>query len=52
MTLSHRDTDSLNEIFYSTIKPSARPIEGFNYSYRLADCRLMTFKSVSEATRL
>lgn len=37
------------------LKPSARPVECPNDPYRLvsgADCRLMAFESVSEATRL
>lgn len=37
------------------LKPSARPIEEPENQYRLvsaADCRLMTFETVSEATRL
>ncbi|KJA14260.1 hypothetical protein HYPSUDRAFT_59467 [Hypholoma sublateritium FD-334 SS-4] len=46
---------TFNEFFYRKLKPSARPIDGLNDPYRLvsaADCRLMTFESVNEATRL
>jgi len=46
---------TFNEFFYRKLKPDARPIESPNDPYRLvsgADCRLMTFESVSEATRL
>ncbi|KJA25211.1 hypothetical protein HYPSUDRAFT_214202 [Hypholoma sublateritium FD-334 SS-4] len=46
---------TFNEFFYRKLKPSARPIEDVNDPYRLvstADCRLMAFESVSEATRL
>ncbi|KAG6896379.1 hypothetical protein C0992_008699 [Termitomyces sp. T32_za158] len=41
--------------FSAKLKPSARPIETPNDPYRLvsaADCRLMTFSTVDEATRL
>ncbi|KAF5374521.1 hypothetical protein D9615_009031 [Tricholomella constricta] len=46
---------TFNEFFYRKLKPSARPIEKPDDSYRLvsaADCRLMTFATVDEATRL
>ncbi|KAF8957740.1 phosphatidylserine decarboxylase-domain-containing protein [Flammula alnicola] len=46
---------TFNEFFYRKLKPSARPVESPNDPYRLvsaADCRLMTFETVSEATRL
>ncbi|KAK0469409.1 phosphatidylserine decarboxylase-domain-containing protein [Desarmillaria tabescens] len=46
---------SFNEFFYRKLKPSARPIEKPKDPYRLvsaADCRLMAFETVSEATRL
>ncbi|PPQ93553.1 hypothetical protein CVT25_005520, partial [Psilocybe cyanescens] len=46
---------TFNQFFYRKLKPSARPIECPTDPYRLvsaADCRLMTFATVSEATRL
>jgi len=46
---------TFNEFFYRKLKPSARPIEQPNNPYRLisaADCRLMTFATVDDATRL
>ncbi|KAF8808440.1 hypothetical protein BYT27DRAFT_7188951 [Phlegmacium glaucopus] len=46
---------TFNEFFYRKLKPSARPVEAADDPYRLvsaADCRLMTFETVSEATRL
>ncbi|KAG6812726.1 hypothetical protein H0H92_000943 [Tricholoma furcatifolium] len=46
---------TFNQFFYRRLKPSARPIECPDDPYRLvsaADCRLMTFASVDEATRL
>ncbi|KAF9029454.1 hypothetical protein BDZ89DRAFT_1101522 [Hymenopellis radicata] len=46
---------TFNEFFYRKLKPSARPIEQPENPFRLvsaADCRLMVFESVSEATRL
>ncbi|KAI0925468.1 hypothetical protein AcV5_008193 [Taiwanofungus camphoratus] len=46
---------TFNEFFYRKLKPSARPIECPNDPYRLvsgADCRLMVFETVHEATRL
>ncbi|KAF8160416.1 hypothetical protein BJ912DRAFT_1035445 [Pholiota molesta] len=46
---------TFNEFFYRKLKPTARPVEAPNDPYRLvsaADCRLMTFECVSEATRL
>ncbi|KDR72276.1 hypothetical protein GALMADRAFT_1343907 [Galerina marginata CBS 339.88] len=46
---------TFNQFFYRKLKPSARPIETPDDPYRLvsaADCRLMTFETVSEATRL
>ena len=41
--------------FSSKLKSSARPVENADDPFRLvsaADCRLMTFETVSEATRL
>ena len=41
--------------FFSKLKSSARPVENADDPFRLvsaADCRLMTFETVSEATRL
>ncbi|KAF9461635.1 phosphatidylserine decarboxylase-domain-containing protein [Collybia nuda] len=46
---------SFNEFFYRKLKPSARPIDKPDDPYRMvsaADCRLMTFATVDEATRL
>ncbi|KAJ7198252.1 phosphatidylserine decarboxylase-domain-containing protein [Mycena pura] len=46
---------TFNQFFYRKLKPTARPIEAPDDPYRLvsgADCRLMAFESVSEATRL
>ncbi|KAK0446101.1 phosphatidylserine decarboxylase-domain-containing protein [Armillaria borealis] len=46
---------NFNQFFYRKLKPSARPIEKPDDPYRLvsaADCRLMAFETVSEATRL
>ncbi|KAJ7082389.1 phosphatidylserine decarboxylase-domain-containing protein [Mycena belliarum] len=46
---------NFNQFFYRKLKPSARPVEKPDDSYRLvsaADCRFMAFESVSEATRL
>ncbi|KAI0771332.1 phosphatidylserine decarboxylase-domain-containing protein [Trametes elegans] len=46
---------TFNEFFYRKLKPDARPVENPEDPYRLvsgADCRLMVFETVSEATRL
>jgi len=46
---------SFNEFFYRKLKPSARPVENPDDPTRVvsaADCRLMTFATVSDATRL
>ncbi|KAI0706958.1 phosphatidylserine decarboxylase-domain-containing protein [Earliella scabrosa] len=46
---------SFNEFFYRKLKPGARPVEAPEDPYRLvsgADCRLMVFETVHEATRL
>ncbi|RDB20431.1 Phosphatidylserine decarboxylase proenzyme 3, partial [Hypsizygus marmoreus] len=46
---------TFNEFFYRKLKPTARPIEKPDDPYRLvsaADCRLMTFATVDDATRL
>lgn len=46
---------TFNEFFYRKLKPSARPIESPDDPRRLvsaADCRLMVFETVSEATKL
>ncbi|KAF6765662.1 phosphatidylserine decarboxylase-domain-containing protein [Ephemerocybe angulata] len=46
---------TFNQFFYRKLKPSARPVEAPEDPYRLvsaADCRLMTFETVSEATRI
>ncbi|EGO24192.1 hypothetical protein SERLADRAFT_361384 [Serpula lacrymans var. lacrymans S7.9] len=47
--------ETFNEFFYRKLKPSARPTEDIDDPGRLvsaADCRLMVFETVSEATRL
>ncbi|KAG6863879.1 hypothetical protein C0991_002481 [Blastosporella zonata] len=46
---------TFNQFFFRKLKPSARPIESPDDPYRLvsaADCRLMTFATVDDATRL
>ncbi|KAI0715741.1 phosphatidylserine decarboxylase-domain-containing protein, partial [Cerioporus squamosus] len=46
---------TFNEFFYRKLKPDARPVESPDDPYRLvsgADCRLMVFETVQEATRL
>ncbi|KAL6301148.1 phosphatidylserine decarboxylase-domain-containing protein [Sparassis latifolia] len=46
---------NFNEFFYRKLKPTARPTECPDNPYRLvssADCRLMTFETVHEATSL
>ncbi|EIN06937.1 hypothetical protein PUNSTDRAFT_70671 [Punctularia strigosozonata HHB-11173 SS5] len=46
---------TFNQFFYRRLKPGSRPVESPNDPTRLvscADCRLMTFETVSEATRL
>jgi len=46
---------TFNEFFYRKLKPDARPIDCPDDPTRLvsaADCRLMVFETVSEATRL
>ncbi|KAF8836809.1 hypothetical protein BDN67DRAFT_910414 [Paxillus ammoniavirescens] len=46
---------TFNEFFYRKLKPDARPIDYPDDPTRLvsaADCRLMVFETVSEATRL
>ncbi|ORY24008.1 phosphatidylserine decarboxylase-domain-containing protein [Naematelia encephala] len=46
---------TFNEFFYRKLKPDARPVEEPGNEGRLvscADCRMMAFESVSEATRL
>ncbi|EPQ52482.1 hypothetical protein GLOTRDRAFT_140216 [Gloeophyllum trabeum ATCC 11539] len=46
---------TFNEFFYRKLKPEARPVESPNDPGRLvsaADCRLMTFETVNEATKL
>lgn len=47
--------ETFNEFFYRKLKPDARPVEAPADPTRLvsaADCRMMTFESVNEATRL
>ncbi|EPS93599.1 hypothetical protein FOMPIDRAFT_1055836 [Fomitopsis schrenkii] len=46
---------TFNQFFYRKLKPDARPVEDPDNSYRVvssADCRLMVFETVAEATRL
>jgi len=46
---------NFNEFFYRKLKSDARPVENPNDPNRLvsgADCRLMAFETVSEATRI
>ncbi|KAK2463760.1 hypothetical protein APHAL10511_004253 [Amanita phalloides] len=46
---------SFNQFFYRKLKPGARPMEQPDDPYRLvsvADCRLMTFDTVNEATNI
>ncbi|KDR76858.1 hypothetical protein GALMADRAFT_34005, partial [Galerina marginata CBS 339.88] len=46
---------TFNQFFYRSLKPSARPIDSPDDQYLLvsgADCRLLTFETVSHATRL
>ncbi|KDQ52654.1 hypothetical protein JAAARDRAFT_39909 [Jaapia argillacea MUCL 33604] len=46
---------NFNEFFYRKLKPDARPVENPDNPYRLvsaADCRLMCFETVNEATKL
>lgn len=47
--------ETFNDFFYRKLKPSARPTESPDDPRRLvsaADCRLMVFETVSEATKL
>ncbi|KAG6909544.1 hypothetical protein DXG01_016937 [Tephrocybe rancida] len=51
----NRPPETFNQFFYRKLKPEARQIESQNDPYRLvsaADCRLMTFATVDDATRL
>ncbi|TFK49776.1 hypothetical protein OE88DRAFT_1662429 [Heliocybe sulcata] len=46
---------TFNQFFYRKLKPDARPVESPDDQTRLvsaADCRLMTFETVNEATKL
>ncbi|KAJ8088230.1 phosphatidylserine decarboxylase [Marasmius tenuissimus] len=46
---------TFNQFFYRKLKPGARPVETPEDPYRLvsaADCRMMAFESVNDATRL
>jgi phosphatidylserine decarboxylase len=47
--------NTFNEFFYRKLKPSARPVDEPGNDYRLvscADCRMMAFETVEEATRI
>ena len=47
--------NTFNEFFYRKLKPEARPVEAPGDEYRLvscADCRMMAFETVDEATRI
>jgi phosphatidylserine decarboxylase len=53
--LIHAFQETFNEFFYRKLKPSARPVEALDDPYRLvsgADCRLMVFETVHEATKI
>jgi phosphatidylserine decarboxylase len=46
---------TFNQFFYRKLKPSARPVSDPEDPYRLvspADCRMMAFETVDEATRI
>ncbi|KAF9255142.1 hypothetical protein L218DRAFT_1081995 [Marasmius fiardii PR-910] len=46
---------TFNQFFYRKLKPNARPVESPEDPYRLvsaADCRMMAFQTVNDATRL
>lgn len=46
---------TFNQFFYRKLKPSARPVTDPEDAYRLvspADCRMMAFETVDEATRI
>ena len=48
-------SETFNQFFYRKLKPDARPVEAPDDPTRLvsaADCRMMTFETVNEATRL
>ncbi|RSH92293.1 hypothetical protein EHS25_008708 [Saitozyma podzolica] len=47
--------NTFNEFFFRKLKPSARPVDEPGNDYRLvscADCRMMAFETVEEATRI
>jgi phosphatidylserine decarboxylase precursor len=53
--LIHTRTETFNEFFYRKLKPDARPVEEPDNPYRLvsgADCRMMAFETVQDATRI
>jgi phosphatidylserine decarboxylase len=53
--LMHTFQETFNQFFYRKLKPSAHPIEAPDDPYRLvsgADCRLMVFETVYEATKV
>jgi phosphatidylserine decarboxylase len=48
-------TETFNQFFYRKLKPDARPVEEPDNPYRLvsgADCRMMAFETVQDATRI
>lgn len=52
---SCQSTETFNQFFYRKLKPDARPIADPEDPGRLvscADCRMMAFETVSEATRI
>jgi phosphatidylserine decarboxylase len=47
--------NTFNEFFFRKLKPSVRPVDEPGNDYRLvscADCRMMAFETVEEATRI
>lgn len=53
--LTFQPLETFNQFFYRKLKPNARPIADPEDPRRLvscADCRMMAFETVSEATRI
>jgi phosphatidylserine decarboxylase len=47
--------ETFNQFFYRKLKPEARPVESPDDPTRLvsgADCRMMAFETIQEATRI